>query len=87
MPVYEYQCQTCGAVQTDLRPIADREKPLRLDCVQTAGLPGKVDDFCQFKFVVSATPTTFRFNDFTGYRGIDETRKMHGPIRRKKDPV
>lgn len=87
MPIYEYQCKTCGHVIEEIRPIADREKPVRQECAVTAGLPGKQDDFCTFEFVLSATPTTFRFNDFQGYRGLDETRGMNGAKKRKPDKV
>jgi hypothetical protein len=87
MPIYEYQCKTCGHIVEELRSIADRERPVTSDCAQTFGLPGKADDFCKFEFVLSATPTTFRFNDFTGYRGMDETRGNRGPKKRKVDKV
>lgn len=70
MPIYEYQCETCGEVRTELRRISERKKPLIGPCVpQTPDLPGKKR--CTFKKILSPTPTTFRFNDVGGgFKGL-----------------
>jgi putative FmdB family regulatory protein len=35
MPMYEYKCDECGRVFSELRKIADREKPI--DCPDCGG--------------------------------------------------
>ena len=93
MPIYEYQCKTCGHVITRMRSVNNRLNPIpdTEDELTPEDMRGHTSYHgCRptdFEFVLSATPTTFRFNDFTGYRGLDETRGNRGPKRKKPDPV
>jgi putative FmdB family regulatory protein len=96
MPIYEYQCAKCGEIREELRSIAESDLPLTGPCVDrplhpievAAGVTRETKGTqCEFKRILSATPTTFRFNDFTGYGGLDRTRGNHGPVKRKVDKV
>jgi hypothetical protein len=93
MPIYEYQCRVCGNVIERMRSIADRENPIsdtEDELTPEEKKASKHFHSClptDFEFILSATPTTFRFNDFTGYRGLDETRGNRGSKRRKADKV
>jgi len=70
MPIYEYRCDECTAVITKLRPISECKEPVEDDCKN-----GVADrKLCKFKRIMSATPTTFRFNDKTGFKGLDKKR-------------
>ena len=70
-PVYEYRCNDCEEVRTSLRPVSERKRPLLLPCVNSDDLkPGSAIQ-CKLKRILSPTPTTFRFNDRIGYKGLD----------------
>lgn len=70
MPIYEYKCDGCKEVREKLRPVSEHKLPLDVPC-NTSGCKGT------FKRILSPTPTTFRFNDFTGFKGLDKRRPGH----------
>lgn len=74
MPIYEYKCNrkegSCGKVITELRPISKRNDPIMIDCDNPENGCGA----CPGKPIMSATPTTFRFNDRTGFKRLDKQR-------------
>lgn len=47
MPQYCYVCEDCGRQVTVFRPMADRDKPLRLDSVHCESIDHP-DSFCEF---------------------------------------
>lgn len=67
MPIYEYKCNMCDKTTTALRPIAEYKEPLTTSCLNTDNPQVK----CHLKRILSPTPTTFRFNDNKGYKGLD----------------
>lgn len=75
MPIYEYRCRRCKHTAECMRPIAESKEPLVIDCVCPAEgtLPG--DEQCTLDRILSPVPTTFRFNDFKGKKGLDKRRR------------
>ncbi len=68
MPIYEYRCDNCGETVEKFRPVSEYKEPFVGLC--TGGEPkGKV---CEYSRILSPTPTTFRFNDNTGFKGLDK---------------
>lgn len=62
MPIYEYKHPETGETRKELRPLAEYKE----DFVD--------DDGVVWKRILGPTPTTFRFNDNKGYKGLDSKR-------------
>lgn len=62
MPFYEYRHPKSGRVRTELRSVSECKE----DFVDEKGVA--------WIRIMSATPTTFRFNDRTGFKGLDKKR-------------
>lgn len=62
MPMYEYRNEETGEIRTELKPISECAEDLVIDGVT-------------WKRILSPTPTTFRFNDNTGFKGLDKKRR------------
>ena len=65
MPIYEYKHPETGETRQELRPLSEYKE----DFIDENGVV--------WKKVLSPTPTTFRFNDFTGYGGLEKRRPGH----------
>ena len=79
MPTYEYRCGHCGEKREAIRPMSQSDEPLIAVCVDRPltsieKVAGLTPAQCTFKRILSPTPTDFRFNDFTGYGGLDKRR-------------
>lgn len=71
MPIYEYKCNMCDKVTKELRPVSECREPLTTPCLNV----DKPEVKCHLKRIMSPTPTTFRFNDNTGYKGTIRKHK------------
>jgi hypothetical protein len=60
MPIYEYRHPETGETRSELRPISECKE----DFVDDEGVV--------WKRILGPTPTTFRFNDSTGFKGLDK---------------
>lgn len=66
MPFYEYEC-ACGAKVEVFRKVADVDKPPEGDEIP----PCKAElhpHTCEFKRILGATQTTFKYNDRTAHK-------------------
>lgn len=57
MPIYEYKNEQTGEVRSELMPL--------LACDDDLVIEGVL-----WKRILSPTPTTFRFNDTSGFKGL-----------------
>jgi len=62
MPIYEYRHPETGETRSELRPMSEHKEPF----IDEEGVA--------WKRILGPTPTTFRFNDRTGYKGLDKRR-------------
>ncbi len=60
MPFYLYKHPETGDTRSELRPISEYQEDFTDD-------KGVI-----WKRILGATPTTFRFNDRTGFKGLDK---------------
>ena len=68
MPIYEYQCKTCGKTTEASKPLSGYKDPLSVQCLS------KDDKVCELDRILSPTTTDFKFNDFRGHRGFNSRR-------------
>ena len=71
MPIYQYRCE-CGQIREKLRPVRECNDDLKAECLPELPLVMGGQKICTFKRILSPTPTTFRFNDRTGFKGLNK---------------